>query len=79
MPPFVDLQLEEDERIALIGHRVIEHRETVGFIVDVENGSHAKGDRYIEKLKLRFPGITVMFRGDGPADKMETIKVGVLQ
>lgn len=78
--PFIDLaDLPEDKRIDMIGHRAVDHRETVGFMVDVENGSHAKGDRYIEKLTERFPSITVMWRGDGPVDNVETIKVGVLQ
>ena len=81
MPPFFFnlVSLPEDERIELIGHRVVDHREVVGFMVDVENGSHAKGDRYIEKLTRRFPSITVMFRGDGPVAEVETIKVGILQ
>lgn len=80
MPPFMDVaSFPEDKRIELIGHRVVDHRETVGFMVDVEDGSHAKGDRYIEKLRKKFPAITVMYRGDGPVEGVETIKVGVLQ
>jgi hypothetical protein len=78
--PFLDLHsVTEDKRIEMIGHRAVEHGETVGFLVDVVNGDHAKGDRYIEKLKRQFPSITVLYRGDGPVDDVETIKVGVLQ
>ena len=77
---FIDLYfLSEDKRIEMIGHRVVDHREIVGFMVDVENGSHAKGDRYIEKLKRLFPSITIIWRGDGPVPNCETIKVGVVQ
>lgn len=77
---FLDLaDLPEDKRIEMIGHRAVDHCETVGFMVDIEDGSHAKGDRYIEKLTRRFPSISVMFRGDGPVTGVETIKVGVLQ
>lgn len=80
MPPFIDLaSLSEDERIEMIGHRAVDHREIVGFMVDIENGSHAKGDRYIEKLKRIFPSIKVMFRGDGPVAEVETIQIGVIQ
>jgi hypothetical protein len=63
----------------MIGHRAVDHHEVVGFMVDVENGSHSKGDRYIEKLKKKFPTVTVMWRGDGPVEGVETIKIGVLQ
>lgn len=80
MPPILDIaHLEEDKRIELIGHRVTDHGERVGFMVDVENGSHAKGDRYIQKLKKRFPAITVLSRQDGPVPDVETIKVAVVQ
>lgn len=80
MPPYVDLgSLPEDRRIEMIGHRAVDHREIVGFMVDVEDGSHSKGDRYIEKLIARFPSVTVMFRADGPINGVETIKVGVIQ
>lgn len=73
MKGYADLaDLPEDKRIEMIGHRVMDHKEVVGFMVDVENGSHAKGDRYIKKLLEKFPAIQVMWRGDGPAKDVET-------
>ena len=76
-PPYVDLyELEEDERIKLIAHRVVGRNEVVGVLVDIVDGSHAKGDRYIAKLKKLYPQISVISRIDGPAANVETIKVG---
>ncbi len=50
--PYIDLhKLSEDERIEMIGHRVIEHNQTIGFIVEDDK----KADRYIRKLEKRFP------------------------
>ena len=78
MPPFLDLhKLPEDERIKMIGHRAVDHKEKVAFMVDVEDGSHAKGDRYIDKLLHQFPQLWVVSRTDGPVPQVETIVVSV--
>lgn len=75
----IDLyNVEEDDRIKLIAHHVIDHKQVVGIMVDVEDGSHVKGDRYIEKIKKLYPQISVMFRGDGPVANVETIQLGVV-
>jgi hypothetical protein len=77
--PYADLyNLEEDKRIDLIGHRATDHKEVVGFMVDRDGEDRSKGDRYIAKLKAKFPMLTVMWRGDGPVDGVETIKIGVV-
>ena len=66
MAKFVDLGgphgLPEDKRIDLIGHRVVDHKEQVGFVVEDD----AKADRYISKLKAKFPSIVVKERLRGP-------------
>lgn len=52
--PFQDLgDNNEDDRIRQIGEKVMKERITVGFVTDDEPG---KADRYITKLKARFPG-----------------------
>jgi hypothetical protein len=56
MPPFADLhKLPEDERIDLIGHYTMHETKTIGFVVEDDE----KADRYIAKLKAKFPGIVV--------------------
>lgn len=76
--PFVDLhQLSEATRISLIGHRAIDHNETVGFIVDSEGADgQAKADRYIKALQDAFPTIRVVHRGPGPTLHTVLVKVG---
>ncbi len=72
MPQFVDIaDLKEDDRIDLIGHRVMDHRDVVSFIVEDD----AKADRYIEKLQKKFPCIIVAWRGLGPVPGTIAIKV----
>lgn len=74
MIPYLDMAyIEEDDRIRVIGKMVMEGKKTVGFITDSEPG---KADRYIEKLRKWFPGIVVMFWGDGPLKDTVTVKVG---
>lgn len=69
---YTDLADEhEDERIRQIGEQAM--RKIVAFITDSDAG---KADRYISKLKERFPGIRVVGRGDGPVDKTVWVKVG---
>ena len=80
MRAFADLSsMSEDSRIKLIGETATNRGRTVAFMVDVEGGSHAKGDRYIEKLKRWYPSLSVIMRVDGPVANVETIKVGIVQ
>lgn len=75
MKPFYDLyRLEEDQRIDMIGHNVVDHRKTVAFLVD-DDGTHEKGTRYINKLLKKFPLIEVVDRTPGPVANVETIRV----
>ena len=79
MPPFKDVaDHPEDVRIKMIGEKAMNERLIVGFIVDDEKcpiyGS--KADRYIAKLKEKFPNIAVMGRGKGPVKDTEWVKVG---
>lgn len=49
------------------------HRKTVGFVVDADPG---KADRYIAKLKEKFPGIVVLGKFAGPVKNTVSVKVG---
>ena len=72
--PYADLgDLDEDSRIGIIGDTVMRLKQTVGFVTDVEPG---KADRYIQKLKERFPGIVIISRFAGPTAHAVTVKVG---
>src|SRR4051794_22600592 len=70
MKGYADLHnLSEDERIDFIGRSVMEGPASSGdkpvmnaFVVD----DHAKADRYVQKLKQKFPGIRIIDRFDGP-------------
>lgn len=74
MPIYKDLaDMEEDERIEQIGSTTMTQRLIVGFVVDDEKG---KAERYISKLKERFPGIRVMYQGSGPVAETILVKVG---
>ena len=64
---------EEDERIRQIGEKTMNDKMIVGFVTDDEKG---KADRYIEKLKKRFPGIRVIDRGNGPVEHCVWVKMG---
>lgn len=77
MKGYMDLgDIGESKRIDMIGHRAVDHKEVVGFIVEKDG---TKGDRCIKKLKDKFPQVSVMGRFDGPIKDVETIKVGVVQ
>lgn len=65
--------MDEDERILGIGNEVTLGRKTVAFIMDSEPG---KADRYIDKLQKRFPGVRILWRGDGPVPNTVAVKVG---
>lgn len=73
---FFDLyKLDEDKRIDLIGHMVMTHKKTVAIMVDDEPD---KPERYIRKLKQKFPMITTEGPFKGPVKDVVTIKVGLL-
>ncbi len=63
----------EDDRIRQIGEKVMHEKAIVGFITDADPG---KADRYIAKLRKLFPGIQVLFRGNGPVADTVFVKVG---
>lgn len=50
--------LPEDRRIDLIGHRAIDHKKVVNFIVEDD----AKANRYVQKLQAKFPTIRIIGR-----------------
>jgi hypothetical protein len=71
---YIDLHsIDEDKRIDTIGHAVMVHRSIADVITDAEPG---KAERYIAKLKAKFPGIQILERFDGPTPGAVTVKVG---
>lgn len=71
-PMYADLgDISENNRIDLIGHRVVDHHEQVAFMVDDD----AKADRYIAKLLKKFPGVSVKTRGPGPAGTIAVVLI----
>ena len=71
---YADLHsLEEDRRIDMIGHRCIDHKEVVAFVTEDDPG---KAERYIRKLKQKFPGIVILDRFRGPIKGAVTVKIG---
>ena len=73
MPPFKDIaDNSEDERIREIGEKTMCEKLVVGFVTDSEAG---KAERYIRKLQERFPGIRVIYQGDGPVAETVLVKV----
>jgi hypothetical protein len=74
-PPFADLgDLDEDKRIDIIGNAVCKSGGVVGFVTDAEPG---KPERYIAKLKAKFPEIVVVGQFYAPTTKTMLIKVGL--
>ena len=72
LPTFKDLSdLEEDKRIQMIGDAASSGM-VVGFITDDTPG---KADRYVAKLKAKFPKIAVVRRFNGPARGTVTVKI----
>lgn len=56
--PFSDLAaLNEDTRIMAIGRAAA--TKSVGFFVESDQEEQGKADRYIKKLKARFPELTI--------------------
>jgi hypothetical protein len=73
-PDYADItDFEEDKRIEIIGNRVIGENKICSFITDDEAG---KADRYVRKLKEKFPGIVEIARGRGPVANTVWVKVG---
>ncbi len=73
--PYADLagmQMGEDDRIRVIGTKVTKERVIVSVLVDDEPG---KMERYIKKLKDRFPGIRIGAKGKGPTKGAQWFKV----
>lgn len=72
--PYMDLHsMGEDDRIELIGRMVLEKSATIGCFVDLDG---VKGDRYIAKVKAKFPSIVLKARFNGPTPGVETLKFG---
>ena len=77
---FADLEsLPEDDRIDVIGNTTMTCGNPfatepfiVGFIVESEE----KADRYIEKLKKKFPEIVIIGKGAGPVKGTVAVRVG---
>ena len=65
--------LPEDERIAIIGDRAVKQQLRVGFFVE-DDGE--KADRYVRKLRQRFPGIQVFSQVPGPVAGTIIVSVG---
>ena len=73
-PPYKDLGgLAEDDRIREIGEKCMRDKLVVGFVVDDEPD---KPERYIRKLKERWPGIRVEHVGPGPVAETILVRVG---
>lgn len=74
MTPYLDIADHgEDDRIDIIGHRAMVHQEIVGFVVEADG---AKADRYIRKLREKFPLIRVIDKSKGPVAGTELVRVG---
>lgn len=72
MPKYYDLgDEEEDARIEKIGNAA-KGGGKIAFVTDDDPG---KAERYIAKLKERFPGIVVLERHPGPVPKCVTVIV----
>ena len=69
-------RLPEDKRIDLIGHYVMDHKDTVAVLVDSGPGDVDKADRYIRKLQEKFPGIRIYPITSGPVKNTVCIRVG---
>ena len=74
-PVYADLgDYDEDVRIDTIGRVAMHHKKTAAFITDAEPPE--KVERYIFKLKQRFPGIIIIAKWNGPTKESVIVKVG---
>ena len=72
-PLYADLHdLSEDDRIKLIAETVLSAGMVTGFLVENDK----KADRYIEKLRKRFPGVDILGKMRGPTKGIILVKVG---
>jgi hypothetical protein len=70
-PAYVDLHsLTEDQRIDMIGELVMKHNQSSAFVVEDKE----KADRYMTKLKAKYPGIVELLRF--PLAGQVAVKVG---
>lgn len=80
MAVYVDMyRLEENSRIKMIGEAALagpgnsaSQPAVIGFIVE----TNEKADRYLRKLKKRFPTIRVIDRHPGPTPGTIIVRVG---
>jgi hypothetical protein len=80
MKGFTDIaDFDEDTRIDMIGKAAMSGKQSsgekpliIGFVVD----NHIKADRYIKKLREKFPTIRIIDRFDGPVQNTVTVRVG---
>jgi len=73
MPMYLNLgDQSEDDRIDTIGRAVVASQSLCGFCVDDEPG---KPERYIEKLRARFPELAVVDQIKGPVPGVVTVRV----
>jgi len=76
---FVDAaELEEDKRIDLIGKTIMKGvpKDNKPFTAGVVVEDHEKADRYINKLKEKFPMIRFIKKFDGPVKNTDSIILG---
>ena len=66
-------RLPEDERIRLIGEAAASG-QIVGVLL--EKDEPEKIERYIRKIKQRFPTVTLLDRTDGPTPSVVTLRFG---
>lgn len=74
--PFADIaDFDEDHRIKIIGELVmkLEPGRASAFITDDEPG---KAERYIRKLKERFPGVQILQALKDPTSGTVLVKIG---
>lgn len=71
---YADLHsFDEDQRIGIIGNHVLKTGATVAVLVDDVPG---KAERYIRKMRERFPTIVMLEQFAGPTQGVWTIKFG---
>lgn len=76
MTRFLDVaDFDEDDRITMIGRQVTKYKKMVAFIVE----DNEKADRYMRKLKKKFPTIKEIGRGKGPMPDVIYVKVAEVQ
>lgn len=76
MPPLIDLyRLSEDERIDMIG-KIAMSGKIIGVMVDGDKVDPGKADRYVSKVRAKFPNVREVERFAGPVKNVTTIKFG---